>query len=518
MNLNITELEEIMNIQRQGRRLSNMQMQSLNEFVQRRLSMTPAAGGIGRGGGAEGNRQDLASSSQHLSSQQRLTTMPSPRSSNGPILDASSQQQMLQYPASNFLNDPSYGYPYNAEMYRRDSLGFVHNILEELGYNSNNVDGSERRPSCMEKRNSLDLLGEAAVALSGNNDSSQNSGARSTSTAMDPSTSSYMPNLPASLQNHYQQQQQQQQHQSMRRSSLDFLLGGDPSLGRRNSLTQFLIQEFANPSRRSSMLSTIAMTKPIDPYFMDNLFDDPSNSNHSAGFTSCLPFPGSHQSYSNSDLFGMQFLQQPMQASSTDTYANNVMRDGNNNIVEDYMNLQNQFQNSFRNPLDDFPMAQGHPPKQSTPQSQQMQQLQQSISMPINTSTCESGLHSNNELTKIIPGQDAYWQKSKKKQVPVRHKTKTEPDMIPFDPTELPPFTLERMYSFKASMEKSSQTQTEIQLWDKKMGLKRSHSATMTKTTRSRKKLRKMLEKHLDFVLAKSKVDNNPKRTNTTGQ
>jgi len=46
-------------------------------------------------------------------------------------------------------------------------------------------------------------------------------------------------------------------------------------------------------------------------------------------------------------------------------------------------------------------------------------------------------------------------------------------------------------------METSAKSQKDIQLWDKKMGLKRSHSATMTKTTRSRKNLRKILEKHL---------------------
>lgn len=51
--------------------------------------------------------------------------------------------------------------------------------------------------------------------------------------------------------------------------------------------------------------------------------------------------------------------------------------------------------------------------------------------------------------------------------------------------------------SFKSTMDKSQKSQQDIQSWDKKMGLKRSHSATMTKTTRSRKQLRKLFERHM---------------------
>jgi len=62
---------------------------------------------------------------------------------------------------------------------------------------------------------------------------------------------------------------------------------------------------------------------------------------------------------------------------------------------------------------------------------------------------------------------------------------------------ELLSLSKENIDSFQKSMDLSVKSQQEIEVWDKKMGLKRSHSVTMTRTTRSRKNLRRLLEKHM---------------------
>jgi len=50
------------------------------------------------------------------------------------------------------------------------------------------------------------------------------------------------------------------------------------------------------------------------------------------------------------------------------------------------------------------------------------------------------------------------------------------------------------LQDFSKSIQNSQKSQKNIQSWDKKMGLKRSHSATMTKTTQSRNRIKKFLE------------------------
>jgi hypothetical protein len=51
--------------------------------------------------------------------------------------------------------------------------------------------------------------------------------------------------------------------------------------------------------------------------------------------------------------------------------------------------------------------------------------------------------------------------------------------------------------AFTTSMEKSAKSQQDIHDWDRKMGLKRSHSKTMRQSSRSRKKLRAILKKEM---------------------
>ena len=80
-----------------------------------------------------------------------------------------------------------------------------------------------------------------------------------------------------------------------------------------------------------------------------------------------------------------------------------------------------------------------------------------------------------------------------------------KPDTSAFTPKPVPPKTkrldsnidsmaLKREFkNFIAAMEKSIKSQQDIHDWDRKMGLKRSHSKTMRLSMRSRKKLRKIV-------------------------
>ena len=57
-----------------------------------------------------------------------------------------------------------------------------------------------------------------------------------------------------------------------------------------------------------------------------------------------------------------------------------------------------------------------------------------------------------------------------------------------------------KMEAFAAAMERSSKSQLDIHNWDKKMGLKRSHSKTMRMSMRSRKKLRNLIKKEINAM------------------
>lgn len=66
------------------------------------------------------------------------------------------------------------------------------------------------------------------------------------------------------------------------------------------------------------------------------------------------------------------------------------------------------------------------------------------------------------------------------------------------DPTE----AKDKMVSFEGAMGKSQDSQQAIHDWDRKMGLKRSHSKTMRLSSRSRKKLRTLMQKDIDHLKA----------------
>mmetsp|Transcript_21705 Transcript_21705/g.41121 ORF Transcript_21705/g.41121 Transcript_21705/m.41121 type:complete len:292 (-) Transcript_21705:184-1059(-) len=59
----------------------------------------------------------------------------------------------------------------------------------------------------------------------------------------------------------------------------------------------------------------------------------------------------------------------------------------------------------------------------------------------------------------------------------------------------------ETMEAFHNSMEMSQNSQQAIHDWDRKMGLKRSHSKTMRLSTRSRKKLRAIMKKEISNLV-----------------
>ncbi len=71
---------------------------------------------------------------------------------------------------------------------------------------------------------------------------------------------------------------------------------------------------------------------------------------------------------------------------------------------------------------------------------------------------------------------------------------------VQLDPSiDLPTLRI-KISNFASAMEKSSKSQQDIHDWDKKMGLKRSHSKTMRLSMRSRKKLRMVMKQELQTI------------------
>jgi hypothetical protein len=71
---------------------------------------------------------------------------------------------------------------------------------------------------------------------------------------------------------------------------------------------------------------------------------------------------------------------------------------------------------------------------------------------------------------------------------------------VGFDPSiDLPTLT-QMVEDFASAMDSSSKSQQDIHDWDRKMGLKRSHSKTMRLSMRSRKKLRAIMKKERTFL------------------
>lgn len=71
---------------------------------------------------------------------------------------------------------------------------------------------------------------------------------------------------------------------------------------------------------------------------------------------------------------------------------------------------------------------------------------------------------------------------------------------VRLDPNIPPEKVKENLSAFAVSMDRSTKSQQDIHAWDRKMGLKRSHSKTMRMTMRSRKKLRSLLKKDINSL------------------
>ena len=169
-----------------------------------------------------------------------------------------------------------------SEQRRRSSTTMCNNFINEMG-SGYNPDGTERRCVMEQKRTSLDVLVNEALAV-------YNQEHQIGSTAASGQIGMGSIDTPS-------------------RSSLYSLVTGDSTLGRRDSLTHILVaSEFAKPSRRSSMATG---TEPVDPFqakvpavrLGSGLVGFPNNHNSELGF------PNSQNS-GPPDKITLQLLQQ----------------------------------------------------------------------------------------------------------------------------------------------------------------------------------------------------------------
>ncbi|CAB9528457.1 expressed unknown protein [Seminavis robusta] len=157
---------------------------------------------------------------------------------------------------------------------------------------------------------------------------------------------------------------------------------------------------------------------------------------------------------------------------------------------------------------------------------QQQQQLEQSIQRRFSlTSFVESGLEMPSFLDSSTPAEEnkddlVTWQTATKPSAPVvltptpvtptskpkkAKQTNKAQAQMPLIRTMDPQEARAKLMSLSSAMEKTQKSQQDIHDWDRKMGLKRSHSKTMRLTTRSRKKLRAMLKKQMNALTSKKR-------------
>jgi hypothetical protein len=229
--------------------------------------------------------------------------------------------------------------------------------------------------------------------------------------------------------------------------------------------------------------------KPIDPYQLDSIFDDPGRRMSAAGLPSL-----NHPSQNN--MLAIQLLQQEAQEADEASALSSV---------EEYIKLQKLTTALRRQSLSNVVGELGL--------IQDLQNQPESISLQRQADLERL----ENELKNQLQGQFQYEKiqallsaQGKKSSNPLATPTSLSPkrsnqrrpsfsyyDEDPNEPLMPANIGADSIGSFKSTMDKSQKSQQDIQSWDKKMGLKRSHSATMTKTTRSRKQLRKLFERHM---------------------
>lgn len=595
-----SDLEEILNIQRQGRRLSGMQMRSIDQYLKRRYSnMT---------GGADTQQQQqqqllnaqkmmMSEGDMNMNTMQAMSNAMDLSSYLGPSMmnNPYDQQPQQQMNFSNYGNDASanwnnanfmkkdaasengeaksdtkekaanshnmkdtmksrddslsnvnnmtsmYEQEMGRQMGRRTSMDMYNTLMQDMGYKYNQFNEQPEKRSVMPKRNSLDLLGDAAnlvsksetmnqsASSSGMNDAYGMSGlprdpsarkssmdmlglgfsdrrasldflgnlaqGNSSATAARRSSVDFLGGGFSSTANRrtsldflmsgdptlgHRNSLTGFSNSANKRTSLDFLMSGDATLGRRNSLTQILASEFANPARRGSIPHD-TLGNHIDPY-QENIFDDPGQIARSS-----YGFPPS--AATGSDLLTLQLLQQQ-----------NAEEEHALNNVEDYIRLQKLQSNLRRQSLNDMydeyaimknlnnGMNPGKQPPINPLDAEDFRLYQQRQE--------EKYMNMMGQMNNPEPKVEV----DDKKLTSKRKRKEPEPDPEVLDMNDPPPFTLKRIDNFEDLLNKSIQTQKDIQAWDKKMGLKRSHSATMTKSTRTRKNLKKLMEKHREII------------------
>lgn len=596
-----SDLEEILNIQRQGRRLSGMQMRGIDQYLKRRYSnMT---------GGADTQQQQqqqqllnaqkmmMSEGDMNMNTMQAMSNAMDLSSYLGPSMmnNPYDQQPQQQMNFSNYGNDASanwnnanfmkkdaasengeaksdtkekaanshnmkdtmksrddslsnvnnmtsmYEQEMGRQMGRRTSMDMYNTLMQDMGYKYNQFNEQPEKRSVMPKRNSLDLLGDAAnlvsksetmnqsASSSGMNDAYGMSGlprdpsarkssmdmlglgfsdrrasldflgnlaqGNSSATAARRSSVDFLGGGFSSTANRrtsldflmsgdptlgHRNSLTGFSNSANKRTSLDFLMSGDATLGRRNSLTQILASEFANPARRGSIPHD-TLGNHIDPY-QENIFDDPGQIARSS-----YGFPPS--AATGSDLLTLQLLQQQ-----------NAEEEHALNNVEDYIRLQKLQSNLRRQSLNDMydeyaimknlnnGMNPGKQPPINPLDAEDFRLYQQRQE--------EKYMNMMGQMNNPEPKVEV----DDKKLTSKRKRKEPEPDPEVLDMNDPPPFTLKRIDNFEDLLNKSIQTQKDIQAWDKKMGLKRSHSATMTKSTRTRKNLKKLMEKHREII------------------
>ena len=521
---NVSELEEILNLQRQGRQLSAMQLRSLDACMQRSL--------------ANGSN---ASSQLQLSQQmpgQMMHQIPPQQQQAIPGMNMHFQGQS-PFHNPTFADSLRSGYAtgndpmtnqhsaFPSETRRRSSMALFNNFVAEMGFGNNSSTdglgiGNIERRRTMDRRTSLDLLGDAALAVS-NQEQITNIDTAATGNYMNSSIGhrSSLDLLMNGDQNRANLDFLISEDQ--KRASLDALTNTDPSLGRRNSLSQLLAQDYTNSSRRSSM-ATGSFGNPIDPYYMENLFDD------QAKFAAAgLALQNGHSAATNgSDILTLQLLQQ--QKAEEENALSNVedyiklqklqtsLRRQSLSHMYDEMAIMQTLQNNnssmpqhselpsdtqtpleqvFQHQIQEQQLQlQQHLQQQQQEHQEQQQQQQQRQQQQEQEQEQQQEIHEKQQLQQQVEQQQLEHHLQQQEQLN-QQQIQKEPEP---EEEELPPLKVEQIDSFQKSMDTSAKSQKDIQLWDKKMGLKRSHSATMTKTTRSRKNLRKVLERHMSII------------------
>ncbi len=266
-------------------------------------------------------------------------------------------------------------------------------------------------------------------------------------------------------------------HLYPRRNSTDFLRNNATDAVMRSNLSHILAEQFLaggaigglggiDGGRTSSLaldrrLSNIqhGTMNPIDPNHLDSLFDDGMMNGVAA---SGLPLGLQTEADLLREVMRRQSLLQSLnQGGSSSTGVNTGSAALNHSQM-----LNNQL------------AAAAQQQQQRQQQQQQLQhQIQQASAFSAKTKTNNdlqnpnnNNNHSNNNAS-----------------------THTPAVANPLSQEEVTPF-LTAVKSLQDKMQQSQASQKSIQTWDKKMGLKRSHSSTMTKTHRSRKQLRELFE------------------------